>query len=54
VPDHISPRGMGGVWRDDHPDNIQAVHRSVSREPLPPAPCSRSRARSQRAHSLMI
>jgi len=26
VPDHISPRGMGGAWRDDHPENIQAVH----------------------------
>ena len=26
VPDHINPRGMGGAWRDDHPDNIQAVH----------------------------
>lgn len=26
VPDHISPRGMGGAWRDDHPDNILAVH----------------------------
>jgi len=26
VPDHISPRGMRGAWRDDHPDNIQAVH----------------------------
>jgi len=26
VPDHINPRGMGGSWRDDHPDNIQAVH----------------------------
>ena len=26
VPDHISPRGMGGAWPDDHPDNIQAVH----------------------------
>lgn len=26
VPDHISPCGMGGAWRDDHPDNIQAVH----------------------------
>jgi hypothetical protein len=24
VPDHIEPRGMGGAWRDDHPDNIQA------------------------------
>jgi hypothetical protein len=24
--DHISPRGLGGAWRDDHPDNIQAVH----------------------------
>ena len=23
VPDHISPRGMGGAWRDDNPDNIQ-------------------------------
>ena len=27
VPDHIEPKGMGGAWRDDHPDNIQAVHR---------------------------
>ncbi len=26
VPDHISPKGMGGAWRDDHPDNIRAVH----------------------------
>jgi HNH endonuclease len=26
VPDHIEPRGMGGAWRDDHPENIQAVH----------------------------
>ncbi len=26
VPDHINPKGMGGSWRDDHPDNIQAVH----------------------------
>jgi hypothetical protein len=26
VPDHINPRGMGGSWRDDHPDNIQSVH----------------------------
>ena len=26
VPDHISPRGMGGAWRDDHPENIPAVH----------------------------
>lgn len=26
VPDHISPRGMGGACRDDHPDNIQAAH----------------------------
>jgi 5-methylcytosine-specific restriction endonuclease McrA len=27
VPDHIEPRGLGGGKRDDHPDNIQAVHR---------------------------
>lgn len=27
VPDHIQPRGMGAARRDDHPDNIQAVHR---------------------------
>jgi 5-methylcytosine-specific restriction endonuclease McrA len=27
VPDHIEPKGMGGAWRDDHPDNLQAVHR---------------------------
>jgi hypothetical protein len=26
VPDHIDPRGMGGSGRDDHPENIQAVH----------------------------
>lgn len=26
VPDHRSPRCMGGAWRDDHPDNIQAAH----------------------------
>jgi hypothetical protein len=26
VPDHINPKGMAGAWRDDHPDNIQAVH----------------------------
>ena len=26
VSDHINPRGMGGAWRDDHPENIQAVH----------------------------
>src|ERR1700722_1635460 len=23
VPDHKNPKGMGGAWRDDHPDNIQ-------------------------------
>lgn len=27
VPDHKEPKGMGGAWRDDHPDNIQAAHR---------------------------
>jgi hypothetical protein len=26
VPDHKNPKGMGGAFRDDHPDNIQAVH----------------------------
>ena len=26
VPNHKSPKGMGGAWRDDHPDNIQATH----------------------------
>jgi hypothetical protein len=26
VPDHRHPKGMGGAWRDDHLDNIQAVH----------------------------
>jgi hypothetical protein len=26
VPDHREPKGMGGAWRDDHPDNIQATH----------------------------
>jgi hypothetical protein len=27
VPDHIEPKGMGGGWRVDHPENVQAVHR---------------------------
>jgi len=26
VPDHRDPKGMGGAWRDDHQDNIQATH----------------------------
>jgi hypothetical protein len=26
VPDHKKPKGMGGAWRDDHPDNIHAAH----------------------------
>ena len=26
VPDHISPKGMGGSWHDSRPENIQAVH----------------------------
>jgi hypothetical protein len=26
VPVHISPRGMGGAWRDENPEDIQAVH----------------------------
>jgi hypothetical protein len=26
VPDHRDPKGMGGSWGDDHPDNIQATH----------------------------
>ena len=26
APDHKNPKGMGGAWRDDHPDNIQATH----------------------------
>jgi len=26
VPDHEDPKGMGGAWRDDHPDNIRATH----------------------------
>jgi hypothetical protein len=26
TPDHIESRGMGGAWRDDHEDNIRAVH----------------------------
>lgn len=24
--DHRDPKGMGGAWRDDQPDNIQATH----------------------------
>jgi hypothetical protein len=26
VPDHIDPKGMGGAWRDDNSDNVQATH----------------------------
>ena len=26
VPDHKDPKGMGGAWRDDHPDNVRAAH----------------------------
>lgn len=26
VPDHIEPRGAGGCWRDDRPENIGAAH----------------------------
>lgn len=27
VTDHRrSPKGMGGAWRDDHPQNVQATH----------------------------
>ncbi len=26
VPDHKNAKGMGGAFRDDHPDNIQATH----------------------------
>jgi hypothetical protein len=25
VPDHRNPKGIGGAWRDDYPDNIQAT-----------------------------
>jgi hypothetical protein len=26
VPDHKDLKGMGGAWRDDHPNNVQATH----------------------------
>jgi hypothetical protein len=26
VPDHRDPKGMGGAWRDDHPDNIEPAN----------------------------
>ena len=32
VLDHKDPRGMGGAWRDDHPDNIQAAHGLCNQE----------------------
>jgi hypothetical protein len=35
VPDHIKPRGMGGAWRDDHPDNIQAVTGGATERRVP-------------------
>jgi hypothetical protein len=24
VPDHRNPKGMGGAWRDDHPDKYSS------------------------------
>lgn len=32
VPDHREPKGMGGAFRDDHIDNIQAAHRACNNE----------------------
>lgn len=32
VADHVEPRGMGSARRDDHPENIQAVHRLCNQE----------------------
>jgi len=32
VPDHKQLKGMGGAWRDDHADNIQATHWWCSQE----------------------
>jgi len=32
VPDAERPRGMGEGWRDDRPDNIQALHWLCNRE----------------------
>ena len=29
-PEHIEPKGLGGAFRDDHPDNIQAAHRDCN------------------------
>jgi hypothetical protein len=26
VSDHRHPKGMGGAWRDDHPDDVQTAH----------------------------
>jgi HNH endonuclease len=26
VPEHKEPKGMGGAWKEDHPDNIEATH----------------------------
>lgn len=30
--DHIEPKGMGGAFRDDHIDNLQAAHKSCNFE----------------------
>lgn len=29
---HIDPRGAGGAFRDDHPDNIRAEHNTCNVE----------------------
>ena len=68
VLDHKDPKGMGGPWRDDHPDNVRAAHwwcngkkgsTRVSRpqfqiegEESKAASCSNTRLRSRQSRKL--
>jgi len=37
VPDHRDPKGMGGVWRDDHPDTSKPFIGGAIRKKAQPA-----------------
>ena len=42
VPDHESPKGMGGAWRNDYPSNVRAVRAECKGDPVVAALNARS------------
>ena len=54
VPDHRDPKGMGGAWRDDHPDNIQATHWWCNRTKGQPGLTSDGRSGVKRGRTAQI